>query len=227
MTKVRKFFSRRNKVYLVSDGEKQLIYKQYTDAETCAREKTNLEMLASCGLTVPQIEGGADKALLLSYLNGLTYEQVLRKYEQGLLNDEQAAAAFAALIKWLEKYFVATKGALRGDVNLRNFLYLPNQTCVGIDFEDRLINGDISKDIGRILAFIATYEPPFSDKKLLLCSHLLNVIDINSPFYCADYRNIIAIAYRSEIQDMNRRRSDFAPLAARAENFLQKIISSS
>ncbi|MDD2221390.1 MAG: hypothetical protein PHN35_05490, partial [Clostridia bacterium] len=199
MNRVRKFFSRRNKVYLITDGAKQLIYKQYTDAKACAREKANLELLASCGLAVPQIEGEADKALLLSYINGMTYEQVLRKYEQGFLNNEQAAAAFTALIKWLEKYFAATKGALRGDVNLRNFIYLPDQTCVGIDFEDTLIYGDMCKDIGRILAFIATYEPPFSDKKLLLCSHILSLSDINSPFYGTDCRNIIAIAYRAGI----------------------------
>jgi len=225
MNRVRKFFSRRNKVYLITDGAKQLIYKQYTDAKACAREKANLELLASCGLAVPQIEGEADKALLLSYINGMTYEQVLRKYEQGFLNNEQAAAAFTALIKWLEKYFAATKGALRGDVNLRNFIYLPDQTCVGIDFEDTLIYGDMCKDIGRILAFIATYDPPFSDKKSLIGAHILMCLDMNSASFAADFKDKIADAYRSEIAAMNRRRADFAPLAAQADRFWQQICS--
>lgn len=225
MNKVRKFFSRRNKVYLITDGQKPLIYKQYSNAEARSREKANLELLAAGSVAVPQIEGEADRALLLSYLDGMTYEQVLRKFEQGVLSYEQTADAITALLKWLEGYFAATGGALRGDINLRNFIYLKDKTCAGVDFEDTLIYGDMCQEIGRLLAFIATYDPPFSDKKLLIGAHILMCLDISLASFAADFKDKIADAYRSEIAAMNRRRADFAPLAAQADRFWQQICS--
>jgi len=225
MNKGRKFFSRRNKVYLITDGQKPLIYKQFTNGEACSREKANLQLLAAGGLAVPQIEGEANNALLLSYLDGLTYEQLLYKYEQGLINDDQATTAITALLNWLKAYYSATNGSLRGDVNLRNFLYLPDGTCAGVDFEDTLIYGDMCNDLGQLLAFIATYDPPFSDKKSLIEAHIFMYLDMNSASFAANFKDKIAKAYHAEIQAMNSRRSDFAPLAAQAEGFWQKIIA--
>jgi len=52
----------------------------------------------------------------------------------------------------------ANSGIIRGDVNGRNFIISPDRV-VGVDFEEQA-NGTVEQDIGRLLAFVLTYDLP-------------------------------------------------------------------
>jgi hypothetical protein len=108
-----------------------------------------------------------------------------------------------ALLKWLESYYAAA-GALRGDVNLRNFIYCEKTgVCYSIDFEDACDIGENESDFGRIIAFAATYDPSFTWEKLV-CARLLF-----SSFKNAG-ANVerIRISYEMELRDIIYRRAD-------------------
>ena len=60
---------------------------------------------------------------------------------------------------------------IRGDINGRNFLW-DGEHCWGVDFEEYAC-GVIEEDIGRLIAFVLTYDPPGTEIKTVFADRLL------------------------------------------------------
>ena len=193
------FVSRRNEVSL-RDGK---VVKRYSAPDSCACEAEMLRQLQAAGVAVPKIISAAESELELEYIDGQVYADLLDRFTW---------AQAKALSDWILSYRKAT-GLLRGDVNLRNFLYFQRK-CWGVDFEEPPKPGRMEVDLGKILAFAATYEPVFTDEKseavrLLHCVFTLSGGD----------KECIKLEYFKEIQAMKKRRALPSDFVVRASNF--------
>ena len=147
------FHSRRNQVRLVRRRGELVIRKEYRDEETLLTEQRTLLLLHSRGVdSIPRVLWRKGRCLYLNYLPGENYAELADAAE----TDAQIplSAAMKALCDWIARYHAMT-GCLRGDVNLRNFLY-DGMICRSVDFEEPLISGPVEEDLGPILAFLLT-----------------------------------------------------------------------
>lgn len=199
------FVSRKNHVEL-KDSK---VVKKYTEPECLKREARMLRQLNLMGVKVPEIIEETEDALTLEYINGPTYSDIIDE-----LNAEQAQA----LAAHLAEFYKAT-ATLRGDVNLRNFIY-NNGVCYGLDFEDPPQFGDIEQDMGRILAFAVTYDPMLSIKKRFAAKHLLAAFLATG----ADIEKLKA-TYLKEIDAMETRRGEYFTQGEKARNFWSEIVT--
>lgn len=184
------------------------VVKRHQDAEICLREAQALEFLHGAGLAVPAILSAEDHCLTLEYIPGDTYAD---------LTEAMTSAKAEALSCWLVQYH-GIAGCLRGDVNLRNFLWT-GQACVGVDFEDPPIPGPVEIDMGKIIAFGVTYEPSLTEKKAW-CARLLLEAFLRTG---ADYE-LIRDAYLEEILAINRRRAAVSVDVEKATLFFAALI---
>ena len=200
-----KLISCRNNVYLQGDR----IIKHFSDQQALQRELSTIELLKRADVAVAELLAINENSLEYRFIDGVTYYSLLECFE---------AKHAAALVNWLQEYYRAT-GMLRGDVNLRNFIYVKStDSCIGIDFEDIPMKGKQETDYGKIIAFAATYHPPFSDK-LRYCAKLLLNEFINSG---ADLP-MIHTAYQAEIKDIKQRRNNQQYNLDQAELFWQSL----
>lgn len=184
-----RFKSRRNKVYLRAGA----VIKEYTDAQAIVREADTLRFLSKSGLAVPKVLQQSAHQLVLEYIEGSTYLELVEK-----MTSQKAEA----LAEWLAEYNAITN-SLRGDVNLRNFIWSGNE-CVGIDFEEPMIKGDLEEDFGKIIAYAVTYNPAFSANKFLCGKLMLKAfLDVGGA------KSPMREAYLREIDAMNIRRNSF------------------
>jgi tRNA A-37 threonylcarbamoyl transferase component Bud32 len=198
-----RFASKKNCVTL-KDG---IIIKEHSDKEALLREAAALERLRSAGLAVPALLGQDATSLRLEYIQGPTYVELV---------DEMTAQQAQALADWLGAYQSIT-GLLRGDCNLRNFLWC-NGKCVGVDFEDKPTRGDREVDMGKILAFAVTYEPALTEAKRA-CGRLV----LQAMLQTGGDLWRIRSAYLDEIASMNRRRKHFDVKAEEAASFFDAL----
>lgn len=147
--------SKRNRVLLVRFDGHPYIIKHYSDREGAKREAQTLELLYTNNTAVPKVLHRTESALVLEYLQGRIYAD---------LTEEAGERYAAALCEWFKCFYHAVPGKLRGDVNLRNFIYREG-TCYGLDFEDALVKGGPETDLGRLLAYLMTYDPPMTPLK--------------------------------------------------------------
>jgi hypothetical protein len=185
-----KMISRRNNVTL----ENGRIVKRFSDVLSMKRELDLVILLKNAGVIVPDVLKTEDKVIEYTFLKGDIYQNLVDDFNKKHAN---------ALLRWLESFYAVTK-TLRGDVNLRNFIYCPeNDICAGIDFEEERGKGERESDYGRIIAYAVTYDPAFTIKKLN-CAKLLYDCFTNSG---ADGQKMRG-AYEEEIQDIINRRTD-------------------
>lgn len=185
-----RFTSKQNRVIL-KDG---IVYKSHKNKAVLLREAAVLQQLYEGGLAVPRLIGRDGNDLKLEYIAGSTYVDLVDQ-----LGVEQAEA----LATWLADYHRLT-GWLRGDCNLRNFLWSAGR-CVGVDFEEPPVKGDQEEDFGKVLAFTATYDPIFTKQKINSCNLLFNAFK-----EVGGSRKKIKVAYLAEISAMVKRRRNFA-----------------
>ena len=186
MNSILRFPSKKNKVTL-EDG---VVVKRHHDGDALLREANLLRRLHQAGLAVPALLALEEDALRLEYLEGPTYADLV---------DTMTPQQADSLGSWLALYHSIT-GSLRGDCNLRNFLWSDGR-CVGVDFEDREVFGEPEVDMGKILAFAATYHPSFSTKKAESARFLLQAFRRTGGELSR-----IRQAYLAEITAMNQRR---------------------
>ncbi|MBE5781104.1 MAG: hypothetical protein E7328_04710 [Clostridiales bacterium] len=156
------FISKRNKVYPLNDAA---VCKEYRSMDVLAVERQNLLLLKRSGLcAIPEVLAEEGNTLTLSRLPGENYADLLPKLEG---DSALGKAAMEALCHWLFCYYDASGGQLRGDVNLRNFLF-DGSVCYSVDFEEPLKKGPIERDLGGILAYLGTYDPVFTEERILL-----------------------------------------------------------
>lgn len=198
------YFSRRNHVELING----IIMKQFSDSTQCAREADMLLLLAANNVLVPKVFQITEFELKLEYIDAPNYVDVI-----DTLTREQATA----LGEWMIKFREVT-GCLRGDVNLRNFLYFNGQ-CWGIDFEDACKTGKIEIDLGRLLAFAATYSPAFSENKANAVRLLYHAFMENGA-----KKELLHFCYLNEIHAMKMRRNLSKDVISKAINFWKNLI---
>jgi len=119
--------------------------------------------------------------LKMQYIHGETLPNLIARLEKssGLSNIETATSK---IISWLRDFYNAVDidktGEIRGDINGRNFVF--DDVCYwGVDFEEKVYSVK-EKDIGRLIAFILTYDPlgtpikaEFADKLMQLAIQVL------------------------------------------------------
>lgn len=205
-----KLHSLRNEVCRVPTPYGCVIRKRYGTQEAYLFETQRLAQLKHKGIHVPAVLFHTPCVAFLEDVGDATYVDVLDRVS---LQDEATADLPAkALVDFLFSYYAATN-ELRGDVNLRNFMYRDG-ICFGIDFEESPSTACASNDMGRILAYVLTYDPAFCDKNIFFAHAIWK--------HCLQ-RNLCAQEIwknmQSEFEAMNQRRAGFAPLYEKARSF--------
>ena len=115
-----------------------------------------------------------DCIIKMQYIPGTTIPDLLEHIENDYIENQLQKVA-DAIVYWLMDFYQAVKtketGEIRGDVNGRNFIF-DGEFIWGIDFEEKT-NGEIEQDIGRLIAFILTYDPPGTPTKILFADKLM------------------------------------------------------
>jgi len=174
-----RFKSKQNTV-LLCDG---VVEKHFTSAEAAAFEVRELRNLRAAGVRVPEVYALDGALIKMQYIHGETLPDLIARLETSSDTSGVEAAA-DRIISWLRDFYNAVDtdetGEIRGDINGRNFVF-DDVYCWGVDFEEK-IYGAKEKDIGRLLAFVLTYDPPgtpikteFADKILQRAVQILKV----------------------------------------------------
>jgi len=159
---MKQFISKRNQVFL-RDG---LMVKRLAGPEQAVEEAENLFRLYQAGVSVPKVLKQLHNEIIMEYVPGETIPDFLERMEAE--RDEALLRQTALrLFLWFKQFYEAVDygrtGEIRGEVNGRNFIITENRV-VSVDFEERAF-GRAEQDIGRLLAFIRTYDLAVSVKR--------------------------------------------------------------
>ncbi|MCL2695946.1 MAG: phosphotransferase, partial [Clostridiales bacterium] len=149
-----KFYSKRNTVIL----RDSLVEKRVASPAAAALEAAMLTQLHAAGVPVPELIAQEGSTIKMSYIDGEPLPDLLTRLETAHCERDTAHSIADSLIEWLADFYRAMDGQIRGDVNGRNFLW-DGARWWGVDFEQRE-TGERAQDIGRLLAFVLTYDPP-------------------------------------------------------------------
>ncbi|SCY52020.1 RIO1 family regulatory kinase/ATPase domain-containing protein [Alkaliphilus peptidifermentans] len=183
----KKFQSKKNEVYKVTCIEdntnfnKGLIVKKYLQSHLNFENEVHLlTELHRYGLSVPRVFRVEEKCIIMEYIEGKTLADVL--YESEVNSEEGRLMQYKVkkyltgdLLFWLKNFYQYTK-IIRGknlilkDIHLRNFIF--GDSLVGVDFEN-CCEGKKEEDIGKLCAFIATYDPPWTTLKMELIEEMV------------------------------------------------------
>lgn len=199
------FRSRRNVVLKANN----LIQKSFSNEKSFNYEIGNLKFLRNKSIRVPKIISFEYPTLYLEFIDGENFCDLLDN-----INDIQ----IESLYDWLKHYHKATN-SLRGDINLRNFLITKDNITYGVDFEEKILRGDFEKDYGKIIAYIATYNPKFNDKKVSVALKFCEKLQADN----ADFEKIEKY-YFEEIELMKLRRKTDTDFLQNAKTFYNKIV---
>ena len=168
---VRRFYSRRNEVYkinaLLGDGTRMdFVYKTYLEGDM---EREYHFLSQTQGVKTPKVLAKGENSLCLEYING---QLLLEKLEEA----ERAGAPFypylSLLIDFLERFYKAWPGYAYGDINFRNFI-IAEDGIHGIDLEETR-EGKIAADIGKVAAYLLTYDPACTLYKKEIVDYFIN-----------------------------------------------------
>ena len=166
------FKSKRNKVFYRGGR----VIKAFADPMGAKAEAETLRRYRDAGLHVPKVFSCCDNLIEMEYIPGDTIPDFLERLEKPSATAEiideadrlakirttEIRSAASMLVEWFAQFYKlvdhANSGEIRGDVNGRNFI-ISHDRIVGVDFEERAY-GSIERDIGRLLAFIRTYDLP-------------------------------------------------------------------
>jgi len=174
-----KFTSKKNDVYLVqdkADNNFRYILKKYNNPDSFKREKAILEFLNRNEIKAPQIINFANQYILMEYIEGQNILEIFEEWES--INKARAEESvllqqFCQSLKALYQVLQRINGSqqILKDTNLRNFLWAKS-TMYFLDFEE-VCEGFIEEDIGRICAYLLTYNPPFTNWKRQMVKKLI------------------------------------------------------
>lgn len=178
---IRQFKSKKNRVQLIeiSAGQQviRLIEKTFTEAAALRKELSMLNLLHEMEFSVPKCLGQFERVLLYEDLGGMTLCEKLEiaevcepdLFSDPTNRDNEITALFKKNIDWLNRLHQKT-GLAFYDINLRNFIVRDDQVYA-IDYED-FSKLKPAVDYGRLLAFILTYKPVFTQWKKALIGEL-------------------------------------------------------
>ncbi|NLM43684.1 MAG: hypothetical protein GX201_06685 [Clostridiales bacterium] len=159
-----KLYSKRNQVYKIridKEEKNQLaIMKVFSsDKEKLLDiEYRNIEMLYDYGINLPKIICKDKNRLIMEYIEGDLINDLVERLDTGVWIDK-----LALWFSQLHKISKNSNTLLKGDVNLRNFIYSKGE-IYGLDFEE--INwGDARTDLANVCFFILTNNPSFTKEK--------------------------------------------------------------
>lgn len=158
-----RFYSKRNQVYKIryNDGSNKLaVMKKYNsnNHKLLETEYENMKKLMDHGISIPRVIYKDNCCLITEYVQGNLVNDLVEMLDMGDWIDKLAL--------WMANLhrIPGFKGnLLKGDVNLRNFIY-SQCSIFGLDFEE-LDYGDPRKDLANICFFILTNEPSFIKEK--------------------------------------------------------------
>ena len=159
---MKQFISKRNQVFL-RDG---LVVKRLAGPEQAVEEAENLFRLYQAGVSVPRVLKQMHNEIIMEYVHGETIPDFLERMEAE--RDEALLRQTAQrLFLWFKQFYEAVDynrtGEIRGEVDGRNFIIAENRV-ISVDFGERVF-GKAEQDIGRLLAFIRTYDLGVSVKR--------------------------------------------------------------
>ncbi|MCL0032712.1 hypothetical protein M1N12_02790 [Peptococcaceae bacterium] len=165
---LKKFYSKRNEVFLVKVGYKKsfkVVMKKYNTEKEAKREFYNLNYLLSKGINVPRPYKVNKNLIFMQYIEGKLLVDLL---DTDLLSYKNWVKKLAY---WFFKMHNVTccntgLGLLKGDVNLRNFIFHRGD-FFGLDFE-RCMYGHPKRDIGEICAFLLGHYPLLTAEKFCI-----------------------------------------------------------
>ena len=151
-----RFISKRNQVFLREDG---LVVKRFSRSGSAAVEAGLIRKYHRLGVSVPRVLDQSENEIVMEYIQGETIPDFLERMDtepDNALMDEAAQG----LCQWFKRFYEAVSytasGEIRGDVNGRNFIIAKDRVA-SVDFEERMF-GAAEQDIGRLLAFVQTYD---------------------------------------------------------------------
>ena len=168
MKEIKRFKSKKNKVYLVECHGKELVKKQFANKNNYSIEKKFYINSRFETITKPQLLKYDDEntTLYFEYVNAQT---LLTKLETCEANNriEQAKELLLKLCNYIMEFsnlnYIKSNHLCFNDMNFRNFLVLNNE-LVAIDFED-ICQGLIVNDLIKIVAMYLMYTPQLTQFK--------------------------------------------------------------
>jgi len=167
-----RFYSKRNQVYkiiLENEGKSQLAIMKIYDSgkdSLLEAEYRNINMLYDYGINVPKIICKDNNRLIMEYIDGDLVNDLVERLDTGEWIDKLAL--------WFSQLHRISKDSntlLKGDVNLRNFIY-SNGEIYGLDFE-KIHLGDARTDLADVCFFMLTNSPSFTREKHIMIRRFL------------------------------------------------------
>lgn len=214
-------YSRKNRLYKLKcmyGNERRIkpdyfIIKLYRgDGRKNRKEKEHLMLRAlgkdtyRTGISVPGIFYSGDNFLITDFVRGGTLlEYMLSRETENKDIRLDRPNPLAAACKMINDFYSISKEitgyrCVFGDVNLRNFI--TGSTLYRIDLED-WGKGNLSGDFGKLIAFILTYDPAFSEWKIKLGMEIIEFI--NDSFYIK--KDELRVEINREFESMIKRRN--------------------
>ena len=175
-----KLNSKRNSVYRINNNSKTYIVKKFNDINYMLIEAEILNILLHSKASVPKIISVSNDEVILEDLGDITFLDWLVKEEKN--SSVSYHKMIIKLLGFLQKFYKATneyygKQYIINDINLRNFL-VNNNKVYGIDFE-LCKEGRIEADIGKMIAYIITYDPVATDWKFKFINDFAHIFLLN------------------------------------------------
>ena len=186
-----------------NDDTVLIVWKQY-EQEDAFYEVSMLRLLRNYKVPVPMVLASSDDGILTEYIAG---ENLCDLFIQAEKNNDDADDIILLLSGWLKKYYKASAGKSRGDINLRNFIYNTEENKLyGLDFENNAWNTPVY-DIGNLLAYIVNYEPAFTHWKCetvkRMATAFIMELNLRTDELCK--------AYKQALSDLEERRKVKVP----------------
>lgn len=166
-----RLYSKRNQVYKIMleiEGKSQpAIMKIYSGKDNLPEaEYWNMKMLYDYGINVPRIICKDNNRLIMEYIDGDLVNDLVERLDTGEWIDK-----LALWFSQLHKISKDSDTLLKGDVNLRNFIY-SNGEIYGLDFEE-IRWGDVRTDLADVCFFMLTNTPSFTKEKHIMLRRFL------------------------------------------------------
>jgi tRNA A-37 threonylcarbamoyl transferase component Bud32 len=155
---IHELFSRRNNVFFIKSESFSLdscIIKFYSGSNPELKSYTeyeNLRKLNNQGIKVPQIRSSHSGYNVMEYIPGLLVSDLAYSFNMGPWIEKLAYWMFQIHSIHKNSHENINNSFLKGDCNLRNFIYYQNE-IYGLDFEENRY-GDPREDLSEICYFI-------------------------------------------------------------------------
>ncbi|GEM_PF-3012634 len=166
---IKKFKSKKNSVFLINNEGQFKILKKFTSINVYNKEKNFYKILHGENLMLPIIleENIMEKSIVYEYLGDRNGVDTIEGYEEQN-NEEECSEFLIKIYKWLKDFhsvpYIKENELCFFDLSFRNFL-LYRDRIYGIDLES-ITEGNLSLDVGRMMAMYLYYDEVKSDFKL-------------------------------------------------------------